>query len=260
MIKINRLTLWKTAVSSALFLLCSFSFVKGSGIDLLIPGVSLESVSFDSDASVEYMIISEAYGVNDTSKVKLSVLGTDSCQILLEIVSSDFPEVAEENLTIRLYLDSGIVNARTAEEAGKCIGTVLLKKGTGAFEKPDDSEIDEFDLEKLFLKDGGEMEEKELGNEEVETPAGRFECSVREFARSEEHDIRLGGVDAVRFEEETSRLAVSGRVPFWGVVSSRVERRSFTRVRSADGRGRPPRPKITVTESRLIGFSIPDAK
>ena len=237
-----------------------FSQAAAGDIDFLIPGVSLGSVSFTEGAAVEYMIVSEAYSVFDTSIVKLSVMESKGGSFLLEIVSSPFPEMEEETVAVRLHLKEGILEARTPEDARKFIDRVFLREGSGSFNEQDEEEIDKFDLDKLFIRDAGMMEEKVLVPEKVETPAGCFNCSISEFFKSETHAIKLGGVDAERFEEQTSRLMVSEKVPFWGVVRSRVERKSYTRISSAAGSGRPPRPKVTVTESILVAFSISASK
>ncbi|MBN2184974.1 MAG: hypothetical protein JW746_06565 [Candidatus Krumholzibacteriota bacterium] len=224
-------------------------------IDLLIPGVSLGSVSFTEGSSVEYMIVSEAYSVFDTSIVRLSVLESEEGGFLLEIISSPFPEIEEETVAVRLFLKDGISEARTPEAARKFIDRVFLREGQGPFDQQGAEEIDKFDLDKLFIRDWEMKEEKVKGQEKVETPAGSFDCRVSEFFKSETDSVKLGGVDAVRFEEQSSRLMISEKVPFWGVVRSRVERKSYTRLSSASRSGRPPRPKVTVTESILVSFS-----
>ena len=237
-----------------------FSPAAAGDIDLLIPGVSLESVTFTEGASVEYMIVSEAYSVFDTSIVKLSVLESEGGGFLLEIISSPFPEVEEETVAVRLFLRDGISEARTPEDARKFIDRVFFREGPGPFEEQDGEEIDKFDLGKLFIRDGEMMEEKVQAPEKVETPAGCFDCRISEFFKSETDSVKLGGVDAERFEEQTSRLMISEKVPFWGVVRSRVERKSYTRLSSGSRSGRPPRSKVTVTESILVAFSLARGK
>ncbi len=229
-------------------------------IDLLIPGVSLRSVSFAGRASVEYLIVSEAYSVYDTSSVRLSVLESEGGKFLLEIFSSPFPEIEEETVTVRLLLMHGISEAGTPEEARGFIEKVFLKEGSGSFAEQTEEEIDGFDLDRLFISDGGSRKERTWGPEEVETPAGSFECIMSEFFRSATDTVKLGGLDAERFEEETSILMVSEKVPFWGVVRSRVEKKSYTRLSGVSKQGRPPSPKVTVTESILVDFSCSGGK
>ncbi len=234
-----------------------FSGAAGTDVDFLVPGVSLKSVIFTGESSVEYLVISEVYSVLDTSIVRLSILESEPGECLLEIVSSPYPEVETETVTVRLYFLENITGAGSPEEIRNLITRILVRDGKGDFREPSEEEIDDFDLEKLFPATGDGMEKKELEPEEVRTPAGLFLCSMSEFSSSDTRTVNLGGVDAERFEEQTSRLAVSDKVPFWGLVRSRVERKSYTKLKNAPGRGRAPRPKVVVTESILVSFTVP---
>ena len=58
------------------------------GLDFLLPGISLRSVEFDSGSSVTYMIISESYGIPDTSMVELAILEADVGSAIIEVSTS----------------------------------------------------------------------------------------------------------------------------------------------------------------------------
>ena len=84
--------------------------------------------------------------------------------------------------------------------------------------------------------------------EPLETVEQRMLLAVSLSAENVRHGTG-GPFGAIVVEEETSRLLVSDDVPFWGLVRSRVETSSHTRLESSR---RKPRPKVTITESILI--------
>jgi hypothetical protein len=243
--------------AAVLIFLCAAICLVPSGlsagdIDFLIPGVSLESVSFEPGTSVQYLIISEAYGILDSTMAGLSVIESEADTFLLEIVSSSWPVMSSETVAVRLWLSPDIISAGSAEEVRGAIRSISVRIDEDDFREPTDEEVEDFGLERLFLSFEGETEIRELGDEIARTPSGEYLCKSTEFYRSSDEDLDLGGVKAVRHEEETSRLLVSAEVPFWGLVRSRVETSSYTRLESSRRR---PRPKVTITESVLISFT-----
>jgi hypothetical protein len=228
----------------------------GADVDFLVPGVSLHSVDFTPGTSVRYLIISEAHGIADSSLVTLKVTGKESGTAGLEITSTTWPPVDLETITVRLTLCPGAGELGTPEEFYSCISDVTVKNGEEPFREPTREELEDFDIGRLFLKREEGLERKELEPETVQVPAGSFECRVYEYSRSDTRDVAMGGITARRTEEEHSILRVSGGVPFWGLVRSRVERRSETSYPGGRGQRRA-KPKVTVTESVLIGFSAP---
>ncbi len=228
------------------------STLLSGDIDFLIPGVSLETVSFEAGASVQYLTISEAYGVLDTTMAGLSVIEAETDSFLLEIVSSSWPVLSSETVAVRLWLSPDIRSAGTSGEVRSAIMSIIVKIGDDDFREPSVEEIEDFGLDRLFLSFEGETERRDMGEQIIETPAGEFACMLTEFYRSSDEHMDLGGVKAVKHEEEISLLLVSDDVPFWGLVRSRVETSSHTRLTSSR---RKPRPKVTVTESVLISSS-----
>lgn len=236
-------------VSLCAALLLVPSALLSGDIDFLIPGVSLETVSFEPGSSVQYLIISEAYGILDTTMAGLSVIESEKDSFLLEIVSSSWPVMSSETVAVRLWLSPDIRSAGSAEDVRGSIRSIMVMMDEDGFREPSPEEVEDFGLERLFLSFDGETERREFGEETVETPAGEYRCTLTEFYRSSDEMLDLGGVKAVKHEEETSRLLVSDDVPFWGLVRSRVETSSQTQLTSSRRR---PRPKVTITESVLI--------
>ena len=225
-------------------------------VDFLVPGVSLHSVDFTPGTSVSYLIISEAHGIKDSSLVTLEVTGKEAGGAGLEISSSTWPPVDMETITVRLTLCPGAGEMDTPEEFYACISDILVRDGTEPFREPSFEELEEFDIGRLFLKRNEGLQRQELEPESVEVPAGTFICDVYEYFRSERRDVAMGGITAERFEEERSILRISSEVPFWGLVRSRVKRTSRTNYPGGRNQ-REARPKVTVTESVLIGYSSP---
>ena len=227
----------------------------GTGIDFLVPGVALEAVDFRAGTSVVYLVISEAHGVRDTSLVGLEITRADSLGVGLEIVSSGWPREPEETIAVSLTLCPGVRGVRSSEEFHDCIGEIRLRQGSGPLREPSSEEIEDFDLERLFLKRREGIRREELAPEQVSVPAGTFPCAVVEYFHSDRRRVSIGGVTAERLEEERSTLRLSPQVPLWGLVSSRVERTSST-AGTQDARPWTTRPRVTVTESVLVEFKV----
>jgi hypothetical protein len=224
-------------------------------IDFLVPGVSLRSVEFIEGASVTYLIISEAHGIADSSLVSLSVISSGPEGSRLSIRSTTWPPVDTETVEVRLTICSNAAETCFPEELYSCISNIEIKNGTEPFREPAPEELEDFDIERLFIERRGEFTRRELERDSVDVPAGSFICDVREYSRSEVRDVAMGGITAKRSEEETSTLHISSEVPFWGLVRSRVERRSQTSYPGGRNQ-RETRPRETVTESVLVEYGI----
>jgi len=244
--------------STALLLAFPASPAAASDVDFLVPGVSLRSIEFTPGASVTYLVISEAHGIADSSLVTLTVTGDGPGGADLEVRSTTWPPVDSETVTVRLTLCSDAAALRTAEELRGCISGVLVKDGDEPFREPTEAEIEDFDMGRLFISRGEGMRRRELDPETVVVPAGEFRCEVVEYYMGDTRDVAMGGITAVRTEEETSVLMISPEIPFWGLVRSRVERTTSTRY-PGGRRAREARPKVTVTESVLVEYSGPGA-
>ena len=232
--------------------------IRSADLDFLVPGISLRSVSFETGALVSYLIISESYGVADTSFVQLGVLEASGEAALLEVATSPYPRVPEETIWVRLLLEEGVRKIENAGEFKRFVREVLVREGDeGPFERPDEEEMEELELERMFLPSKSGTKRDSLGFEEIETPAGRFRCDIFGIEEERTMEVKLGGVDAVRYEREKTTIWLSPEIPFWGLVRSRVERESSTTL--PDERRFQPRPKETRTESVLVSYTRPDA-
>jgi len=224
-----------------------------ANLDFLVPGISLRSVSFEAGTRVAYLIISESYGIADTSVVELAVLEADVGAVLLEVSTSPYPRTPDETVWVRLRFDEGVREIESSDEFMSFVQEVLVREGsTGTFEQPESEEIEELELERMFLPSRADTERVPLGREEVETPAGRFPCDKYGVRSERSMQVQLGGIEAVRYEREETFIWLSPDIPFWGLVRSRIERESST---SLPKRPRfQPRPKTTLTESVLVSY------
>ena len=222
-----------------------------AGLDFLVPGISLGSVSFEAGAGVSYLVISKSYGVADTSVVELAVLEADGTTSLIEVSTSPYPRTPEETVCIRLRLEDGVRHIESSDEFMSFVREVLVREGgSGVFERPADEDIEELELERMFLPSRADTERVPLGPEDVETAAGLFRCEKYGIMDERTMQVNLGGIEAVRYEREETHIWLSSEVPFWGLVRSRIERESSTRL-PEESRFQP-RPKSTVTESILV--------
>ena len=234
-------------------------YADAANLDFLVPGISLRSVSFEAGARVSYLIISESYGIADTSVVELAVLETGGGKVLLEVSTSPYPRTPDETLWVRLRLGEGVRKIESSEEFMPFVQEVLVREGSGGiFERPESEEIDELELERMFLPSRADMERVSLGSEEVETPAGGFLCDKYGLKSEKSLQVQLGGVEAVRYEREETFIWLSSDIPFWGLVRSRIERESSTSL--PGDRRFQPRPKKTLTESILISYTNAESR
>lgn len=227
--------------------------VHGGNVDFLIPGVSLESLTFDAGARVTYLVVGEAYGTSDSSLVELAVIDHSDGMAMIEISSSPFPETVEEKVAVRILLDVRVRSIRSPDTFYDYVKEIYVKEGVNTFREPTEEEIRDYDLETIFIKEAGDAERAVPGEEEVTTPAGTFRCTVNALSRSTVKPVNLGGVEAETRELERSVLWLSDEVPFWGLVRSRVESSRSTTILGGS-RKRATKPRTVVTESVLFSY------
>ena len=226
---------------------------SAAGLDFLVPGISLRSISFEAGKGVSYLIVSESFGVADSSIIELDVLETGDETVLLEVSSSPFPRSREETVCVRLRLEEGVREIASPDRFMSFVREVLVREGGSArFERPSDEEIEELGLERMFLPSRPDSARSPLGSEEIGTPAGDFLCQKYRLEEERSMPVQLGGVEAVRYEREETLIWLSPEIPFWGLVRSRIERESST-VPSSGSRFQP-RPRTTLTESILLSY------
>jgi hypothetical protein len=232
---------------------CAIVSSHASAVDFLIPGMSLESVSLVPGARVSYLVTSESFGETDSSYVELRVIEHKRNAYLLEIVSSPYPRSAEGSTALRLRLAERATSAASPEAFRSCLEEILIREGAGSFRAPTEKELDDIDLDRLFVRTNEHAARTALEPARITTPAGAFLCDGIELSSRETKRVNLGGVEAERSEEEVSRLWLSRDVPLWGLVRSSVERTSFTKVLGSRAVGAKPR--VTVTESILLSYA-----
>jgi hypothetical protein len=226
------------------------------GVDFIVPGVALDSVDFEAGADVTYLVIVHAYGTSDTSMVRLSVLDVMDDFSILEIVSGPYPTIEEETVTIRFALAKRFREYSTPDEIFECIDQIRVRNGTEPFRSPTREEIEEFDLRQIMFHANEDRRRRQMPAQEVATRAGSFPCDVVEYTTSDTRTVSLGGIEAERLREERSVLWFSPRIPFWGLVKSRVEMKRTTTILSTSVPA-APQAKKTITESILLSFEDP---
>jgi hypothetical protein len=228
---------------------------RADGIDFLVPGMSLESVSLVPGARVSYLVVSKSFGASDSSFVEIRVLEHAGGAVRLEIVSSPYPRSKEESVTARLRLSERITSVTSPESFRACMLEVLVKEGTEAFREPTADELDDMDIESIFLRPEDDLARTPLASEKIDVPAGAFLCEGAEYSREGSRSVSLGGVQAQRVEEMKSRIWLSRDVPLWGLVKSTVEKKS--RTIAAGVPASAARSRVTSTESILLSYTKP---
>jgi len=246
----------RAIVCACAFLLAgALAPARAVGVDFLVPGMSLESVSLVPGARVSYLVVSKSFGAADSSFVELRVLEHAKGAFRLEIVSSPYPRSKEESVTVRLRLSERVISAASPESFRSCLLEVVIKEGTGAFREPTADEMDDMDIESIFLRPEEGLLRTPLASAKIAVPAGVFLCDGAEYSRDESRPVSLGGVQAQRVEEEKSRIWLSRDVPLWGLVKSTVEKRS--RTIAAGVPASAARSRETATESILLSYTKP---
>lgn len=225
--------------------------VAAGTVDFLVPGVSLAAIEFEPGARVSYFIVSEAFGVPDTSVVDLAVLEHQMGEVLLEVASSPWPRARSETFTVRLRLVDRVREIFSPEEFRECVLEILVRDGEEPFREPGEEELDELDIDGIFIRSRENADRRSLGTELVETGAGSFLCEKSEIVDSVVRPVTIGGINARRVESERTVLWTSIEVPFWGLVRSRVERASTTEYPGSEQAA----PRLSTTESLLRTLS-----
>jgi hypothetical protein len=243
-------------VLACAFLLCgALAPADAGGVDFLVPGMSLESVSLVPGARVSYLVVSKSFGAADSSFIELRVLERRRGAFRLEIVSSPYPRSKEESVTVRLRLAERATSATSPESFRSCLLEVVIREGAGEFREPTASELDRMDIESIFLRPSDGLRRTPLASSSVSVPAGAFLCDGAEYSRDETRPVSLGGVQAQRVEEEKSRIWISRDVPLWGLVKSTIEKKSRTIAAGAPASA--ARSRETTTESVLLSYTKP---
>jgi hypothetical protein len=225
-------------------------------VDFIVPGISLESVSLAPGARVAYLVVSQSFGSSDSSYVELAILSRGGGEVRLELSTAPYPPRRAETLPVRLRFSERAVSVSSAGEFRECIREIRVREGSKSFREPTAAELDDLAIEDLFIRRSGGEERRALAAATVAVPAGSFLCSGVETARRDARTVTLGGVAAERVEEETTRIWISSDVPLWGLVKSRMERRSTIARMGSSGAA----PRITITESTLLSFKKPRGK
>lgn len=231
-----------------------FEYVDAAESDFLIPGISFGDIDFRAGTKVKYIVISEVYEVRDSSLVGLSVIDSIEDKTVLEITSSPWPETPSEMITIRVTMMENCDSIESLGNLSSILEKVMIKEGDKPFRKATEKEIEDFDLDGIFIHPE-EFKERNLSSVELKTPAGQFNCELKEFYNKRERKMNLGGNEAVRFEEETNLLWISGEVPFWGLVKSEVTKKTYTRMNLYHSSDRKLNVKETFLRSVLISFT-----
>jgi hypothetical protein len=239
--------------STILVILLTVLCTQVFSVDFLLPGVSLASISFEEGAMVRYLTISQTFGVRDSSLVELEVLDRSEGEMVLLINNSSYPPLPRETVSVKIVMREEITKMTSPSEFRNYISAVYVSQGGGDFQEATEEEIDDFDLDGLFIESSEEIEEFSPDSGKIVTPAGKFDCQISEYKSSSTRKINLGGVEGYKKKVGFSKYWKSDKVPFWGVVRSRVEKKSTTFIST----GSPfyePESKVVLTESILIGF------
>ncbi|MDZ7859501.1 MAG: hypothetical protein U5O15_02330 [Candidatus Krumholzibacteriota bacterium] len=231
-----------------------FEYIQAVESDFLIPGISFGDIDFRAGTKIEYIVISEVYEVRDTSLVGLSVIDSPEDKTVLEITSSPWPAAPSEMITVRVTMTENCDSIETLGNLDSILEKVMIKEGDKPFREATEKEIEDFELDRMFIHPE-EFKETKLSSVKLKTPAGQFNCELKEFHNKRERKMNLGGNEAVRFEEESNLLWISGEVPFWGLVKSEVTKKTYTRMNLPHTSERTLNVKETFLRSELISFT-----
>jgi len=235
----------------AVFILAPPGARSDSKVDFLLPGLTLEGLSLREGAAVGYLVVTEAFGVMDSTGGSMEVKRAGDGRVEVHIVTSRIPPDEESTLSVIIRFPEGIEGVESTDELRSSIDEILLKTGSEPYRHPTDEELKEFGLDEVFVERNRELKAAVLDSETVSTPAGTFQCSVTAYSGTKRKKVDLGGISAERVEESRVTLWRSGGVPVFGLVKSRLETRKQT-VPQGSKDFPLSRPRTTITEAHLI--------
>lgn len=188
---------------------------------VMVPGINLRDITFREGEKVQYLVISEAYGIKDSSLVTFSVFSRTGSEAGVEIASAPIPADSAGTVVVRVVLSGQSLEPGCSDSGDIRFESVILKKGSEPFRALSDEEKADIDIRDYFF-DPSKYRETPLPADTLKTPAGRFFCESMKYIKSKRDEINLGGNRAVRFEEVKALLWRSEKVPLWGLVRSEV--------------------------------------
>ncbi|MFO7915108.1 MAG: hypothetical protein R6U43_05395 [Candidatus Krumholzibacteriales bacterium] len=209
-------------ISVAILSIIGFAAPDSSGESgVMVPGINPRDITFREGERVQYLVISEAYGIRDSSLVTFSVFRRTGSEAGIEIESAPIPADSAEAVVVRIVLSGQALNPGCSDSDSLRFESVILKKGSEPFRALTGEEKAEIDINDYFF-DPSKYRKTPLPRDTLTTPAGEFFCESMEFTRSSRDEMNLGGNRAVRFEEVKALLWRSEQVPLWGLVRSEV--------------------------------------
>ena len=226
---------WRTSVYCRIISVVILSFISSAAAaspeeaGLIVPGINLREITFREGERVQYLVISEAYGITDSSLVTFSVFSRRGSEAGIEIESSPIPLDSAETLVVRIVISGQALDPGCSESDSLRFESVILKRGSEPFRALNEEEKADIDISDYFF-DPSLYRKTSLPGDTLKTPAGSFFCESTKFTRSSRNEMDLGGNRAVRIEEVKAMLWRSEQVPFWGLVRSEVTSRRRTEI------------------------------
>ncbi|MBD3178362.1 MAG: hypothetical protein GF417_01560 [Candidatus Latescibacteria bacterium] len=197
----------------------------------LIPIANPAEVVFREGDKTEYLLISEAYGVRDSSLISISVLKQSGSRVGIEIESVPIAAEPADTLIMRITMSVLDKEGESSDSSRVKFDTIMIRNGSEPFRAVSDKKKEDLQIDKFFFDPEG-YSRLSLPEERVMTPAGAFICRPVEFRKSSSYEINMGGNRAVRNETTRAVLCRSPGVPLWGLVRSEVVRERSTEIDS----------------------------
>ena len=226
---------WRTSVYCRVISVVILSLISSAAAaspeeaGLIVPGINLREITFREGERVQYLVISEAYGITDSSLVTFSVFSRRGSEAGIEIESAPIPVDSAETLVVRIVISGQALDPDCSDSDSLRFESVILKRGSEPFRALNEEEKADIDISDYFF-DPSLYRKTSLPGDTLKTPAGSFFCESTKFTRSSRNEMDLGGNRAVRIEEVKAMLWRSEQVPFWGLVRSEVTSRRRTEI------------------------------
>ncbi len=189
---------------------------------LLLPGIDIRDVDFTVGHWCEYLVVDEAMGEADSSRVYLAVVGRDGARDAwwLEIESGPVGEPQEERDVVRFLVDGSVRGMAPGDSLYQYVSRLYIKRGRGPVEQGDPH-----DLARLtIVNPTSESDWIVTSDVVVSTPAGEITGEMRQFENETSREIPAGNVKLLQRKVDRVKVWRSPRVPVFHLVRCEIER------------------------------------
>lgn len=219
--KICLLTAAALAVSSGSF--------AAEGV-VLLPGVDVHNITFQTGAWCRYVVVDEAEGIVDSAELYVAVVGEEALKggesaHWVEFRSGPWGGEPAEMDAVSVLVSDAVRGIAEGDSLYRYMKQVYHCKGTGPAEPGDPRKFQQLTL--TSPTSGGDWQSAPAT---VATPAGEIDCIKKETTVTESREISRGRVKLVKSSVDRFVVWTSDAAPVFHLVRCEIERTRNTRT------------------------------